>query len=334
MRSHLPGPAADEEFLRQTLLGDPWFDPDLPSLVAEDDEGRVIGSIASQARRLDFGGKSLRAVCCSHLVVDPDARAGAAGALLLGRLLAAGQDLTWSESADDIVVRIWRLGGGDLDAARAYDWMLVLRPGGWMGGLVGSAVRRRRAPDRSRIPVGALPLHAVARRRVKSRVAGDEGRIESETAEPELIEGEMPALTRGVKLYVAHDAAHLESLFGVIEASGGRLVRRLVRRAGRPVGWYAYLAGADGSANVLHIGAARGLADAVMTDLVRVASESGARVLSGRAEPHLLGPLRRRLAVFGVARQPVIHAADPALAAMAMSPSAQLSRLDGEWFVT
>ena len=333
MQEHLPGPTANEEFLRRTLLDDPWFDPDLPSLVAEDDEGRVIGSIASQVRRLDFNGKPLRAVCCSHLVVDPGARAGAAGALLLGRLLGSGQDLTWSESADDIVVRIWRLSGGDLDAARAYDWMLVLRPGGWVGGIVGGAVRRR-APDRSTIPVGALPFHAVARKRVKGRVGTDETQIESEVAEPQLIEDEMAAMTRGVRLYVAHDAAHLESLFGVIEDSGRRLVRRLVRQAGRPIGWYAYISGPDGSANVLHVGAGRGQSDAVMSDLVRVATDSGARVLSGRSEPHLLSPLRRRLAVFGLARQPVIHAADPALAAMAMSPAAQISRLDGEWFVT
>ena len=103
-QAHLPGPTADEGFLRRTLLDDPWFDSDLPSLIATDDDGRVIGSIASQARRLTFGDQQLRAVCCSHLVVDPAARAGASGALLLGRLLGAGQDLTWSESADDIVV--------------------------------------------------------------------------------------------------------------------------------------------------------------------------------------------------------------------------------------
>ena len=169
---------------------------------------------------------------------------------------------------------------------------------------------------------------------MKARLSEDLGGIESEPAEPHLIEEEMPAMTRGVRLHVAHDAAHLESLFGVIEDTGRNLVRRLVRRAGRPVGWYAYIAGDDGTANVLHVGAARDLADAVMADLVRVATESGVRVLSGRTEPHLLTPLRRRLAVFGLARQPVIHAADPALAAMAMTPGAQISRLDGEWFVT
>ena len=333
MQEHLPGPTANEEFLRRTLLDDPWFDPDLPSLVAENDEGRVIGSIASQVRRLNFNGKLLRAVCCAHLVVDPDARAGAAGALLLGRLISAGQDLTWSESADDIVVRIWRLSGGDLDAARAYDWMLVLRPGGWVGGIARGALRGR-APNRASIPVGALPLHAVARGRVKSRVGSDEARIESEPASPELIESEIAATTRGVRLHVAHDAGHLKCLFGVIEDSGGTLVRRLVRLSGRAVGWYAYIAGDSGTANVIHVGAARDRADVVMSDLVRVATESGVRVLSGRAEPHLLSPLRRRLAIFGVARQPVIHAADPALAAMAMTPAAQISRLDGEWFVT
>jgi hypothetical protein len=334
MRAHLPpGSAGDEAFLEQTLLADPWADPELPSLVAVDDAGAVVGSIASQARRLSFNGREIRAVCCSHLVVDPASRATAAGALLLGRLLGAGQDLTWSESADDIVVRIWRLSGGDLDAARAYDWMLVLRPGGWAGAILGGAARDRRV-DRSRVPVGALPFHALVRGRVKERVGEDLEGVTGEATSPAEIAAEMPALNRGVRLYVDHDEQHLASLFSVIDGSGRRLVRRLVRRAGRPVGWYAYLEEDDGSAHVLHVGAARDRADAVLGDLVRHATESGTRVLSGRAEPHLLRPLRRRLAIFGVARQPVIHASDPELAAAAMMPSAQISRLDGEWFVT
>jgi hypothetical protein len=334
MREHLPGPAADEGFLQRTLLDDPWFDPDLPSLVAEDDDGRVIGSIASQPRRLSFDGKPIRAVCCSHLVVDPDARTGGApGALLLGRLLGAGQDLTWSESADDIVVRIWRLSRGDVDGSRAYDWMIILRPGGWARRLATGAIRTR-SVDRSQLPVGALPVHAVARGRIRKRIGDELDQVTSEPAEPEAIESELGPLNRGVRLYVAHDADHLRSVFGVIEGTGHRLVRRIVRHAGRAIGWYAYLAGEGGTGQVLHVGAARDRSDAVFADLVRDATEGRMRMLTGRTEPHLLGPLRQRLAIFGLARQPVIHAADPALAAAAMTPGAQISRLDGEWFVT
>jgi hypothetical protein len=211
--------------------------------------------------------------------------------------------------------------------------MLVLRPGGWVGGIVGGALRGQK-PDRAHIPVGALPVHAVARRQVKARVGDDLKGVESEPAEPELIAEELPAMTRGVRLFVNHDPGHLASLFDTIEATNGQLVRRLVRRGGRAVGWYAYLASDDGTAHVLHVLAARDLADVVIADLVQNATEAGVRVLSGRSEPHLLPPLRRRLAIFGIARQPVIHSADPALAAVAATPGAQLSRLDGEWFVT
>jgi hypothetical protein len=157
--------------------------------------------------------------------------------------------------------------------------------------------------------------------------------VTSEPAGPQAVAAQFPALTRGLRLFVAHDAASLEDLFKQIEGSGERLVCRIVSQAERPIGWYVYVSGPDRNARVLHIGAARDRSDAVVGDLVREAGAAGMKVISGRSEPHLLGPLRRRLAIFGVARQPVIHAADPALTALAMSPAAQISRLDGEWFV-
>src|SRR5919202_1469489 len=83
LRAHLPNaPAADlERFLAATLLEDPWADPELPSLVAEQ-EGAIVGFIARQPRRMELDGEPLRAVCCSHLTVAPEHRAGALAARL------------------------------------------------------------------------------------------------------------------------------------------------------------------------------------------------------------------------------------------------------------
>src|SRR3954469_6122202 len=83
LSAHLaPPPAPDlERFLAATLLDDPWADPELPSLVAEQD-GAVAGFIARQPRRLELDGAPLRAAVCSHLTVAPEHRAGALAARL------------------------------------------------------------------------------------------------------------------------------------------------------------------------------------------------------------------------------------------------------------
>ena len=135
LREILPDWMPDEEiprFLAATLLDVTWSDPDLPSLVAVEG-GQVIGFIGSQVRRYRLDDRELRAVCSSHLTVASGHRGGAAGALLLRRLMTAGQDFTYSETVNDIVARMWQTFGGHLDAARACDWMIVLRPVRWLG---------------------------------------------------------------------------------------------------------------------------------------------------------------------------------------------------------
>ena len=332
MRTYLPGPAADESFLAQHLLDSPWADPELPSLVATDDADRVVGSITSEVRRMRWRGQEIRGVCCAHLVVSPENRGGATGALLLGALLKAGQDVTWSETASNDVVRIWDVYGGSLDAARLCDWMMVLRPGAWLRS-VGGAVARRDL-GRETMPVGAFPLHAVARGRMKSRILDPGPGISAEDADAAMIAAETPSMTRGLKLFVEHDEAYLGWVFKEIESVRGRLVVRLVRRNGRAIGWYAYLPGDGGPSQALHVSAARNEVGAVFDDLVRHAESGGAAVLAGRMGPHLVAVLRPRLAVLGFARQPVVHAADPELRAEIATSGALITRLDGEWFET
>jgi hypothetical protein len=114
----------------------------------------------------------------------------------------------------------------------------------------------------------------------------------------------------------------------------GGLELRLVRRNGNPIGWYAYLARPGGASRALHICASEPEVEAVVAELVEHARGVGSAALTGRLEPHLEGPLRRRLAVIGFARQPVIHVRDPEVHAMLATSSSLLTHLDGEWYVT
>lgn len=329
LRANLQGFALSEDALVATTLADPWRDDDLPSLVAVDETGGVIGFIRSQVRRMRFDGQAIRGVCCSDLVVDPGYRKGAPGALLLGRLLSGPQDVTWSDSTTDLVVRVWRTFGGDVDHARAADFMLVLHPAAWIRHILVARLRGG-AIGRSLMPVGAFPAQAAGRWVTGQQMPAKAADVEGEDADAAMIAEALPAISKHLRVAVDWDQARLALAFTQIEAVSGKLTTRLVRRSGRPIGWYAYLVRRGCASRVLHLAASRHAVDAVMADLIDHATAAGSAVLTGRAEPHLEWPLRKRFAALGFAWQPVIRARDPAVAVALSSSASLLTRMDGE----
>jgi hypothetical protein len=322
LRAHLGLPVPDvERFLAATLLEDPWADPEVPSLVAEQG-GAVVGFIARQARRLELDGAPLAAACCSHLTVAPQERAGALAARLARACLAGPQRLTYSDAASDLVVRLWRVLGGDVDGARACDWMLLLRPGRWAASLV---------RGRTLGPVAAAPLHALyrgTRRRLLTAAPG----IESEPADAAALAAHLPGLTAGLRVRPAADGAHLAHVLGTLSATGRRPECRIVRRAGRPIGLWAATPRPGGAAHVLAFVAERQLGEAVLADLARAAHGWGAVALAGRLEPHLREAVRPPVPALALMRLPVYHARDDAVRAALASTASLLPRLETEWW--
>jgi len=332
LEARLPWWTHDESFLDETLIDSRWADPGLPSLVAVDDEGGILGFIGSQVRRLKLDDRELRGICCAHLTVSSDPRAGPAGALLLRRLLSGDQDLTWTDTPTEGVVRMWRAFGGHLDHPRSCDWMLVLRPFRWARGVL--TARTRHVPVREVVPVAALPAQASGGRVVPRAFPSLPPDVSGEDVSAAAIVEHLPALTRGFRLRVDYDQPYLEQLFARVEASMGGLVHRLVRRQGNPVGWYAYLSRPGAASRVLCVCAPEAEAEAVVGELAEHARAQGSAALAGRLEPHLEGPLRRRLAVIGFARQPVIHVRNAEVHALLSTGASLLTHLDGEWYAT
>ena len=322
----------DSRFLARALLEDPWT-PETPcALVAVDDADKVIGSVGAQRRELLFEGEKRDAVVVSFLAVAPEHRGGAAGALLIRRLLTGQQDLAFSDSSTPEVARIWRVFGGYADATRCCEYMLVTRANRWLRGIAGEIIRRHPISRRV-VPVEALPLQAVGSR-LLSRVRPEaismapSGLSSSSASPAELAEVER-SLDRRVRLRVAHDAEFLEAQFSHLEAMdiGGDLVRHVVHRAGRPIGWFAYIARPQVS-RVLAVCSGPEDADAVFEALLRDATERGTAVVSGRSAPHLVEPLRRRMAVLRYEPPPLIHARDHQLRAALASSGSLLEEIE------
>jgi GNAT superfamily N-acetyltransferase len=331
VRAHMDGWRLDGRALAGLMLDHPWADEELPSLVAVEGDD-IVGFTGVQARRMRFDGRPIRGVCCTHAVVDPTYRGGAVGALLLSRILAGPQAVTWADSATEAVARVYGIFGGHADYVRACDWMLVVRPLRWLRGIAAAAARREALSRRTFVPVGAVPVQAAGPRLLKAAYPELPPDVRSEDATAAAIAEHVPALNRRRRIWVDHDAEQLDHLFRLVEMFDRPLVRRLVRRGDRPIGWYAYLLRRGGASRVLHLAAADEDLDAVLGELVVHAREHGSAAITGRAEPHLQSALSRRFAVLGYARQPVIRAKDPELGAALATGSSLLTRLEGEVF--
>jgi hypothetical protein len=331
MAERLPAWTQGESFLAETLIDQRWAAAELPSLVAADGDGEILGFIGAQVRRMRLDDRVLRGVCCSHLVVADDPRVGATGALLLRRLLSGEQDLTWTDTATDGVARMWQSFGGHIDHARSLDWMLVLRPVRWAREMLTTRLRRR-AGLRELAPARALPLHAAGRRLAPSSFPSLPADIRGEDATAATIAENLDDVTRDFRLRVDYDEASLHQLFALIEASAGRVVRRLVRRGDVAIGWYAYLCRPGGASRVLHVCGLDAEIEAVVGELVDDARGRGSAVLTGRLEPQLRTSLSRRAAALGFARCPLIHSRGLEVLALLATGSSLLTDLDGEWF--
>jgi hypothetical protein len=319
------GPRPDIEAALDGLLAS-------PSSATSD--GEVAGFIACHPRRLVLGEERLRAVCCSHLVVDT-ARAGAAGALLTGRALRGEQDLTITDTATDVVARIWTTYGARVDVTRSLEFKHVLRPLRWARELA----PRLRLPGGGRervrgVPaVPAMPMH-LARRFAPRPVAErppEEG-IGGATLEPAALLEALPAVTRRLRLRPDYDEAYLAWVFAALAENRTHPVARVVMRKGRPIGWYVYaLHGGEGS-RVLQVACLPRDADAVMGDLLADARDRGSALVTGRLEPHLAEALRVRGTAISFGPRHLVHSKRPDVLDALASGEVLVTRLDGEWW--
>jgi len=320
------------DFLRETLLESPWADPEIPSLVATGDDGAITGFIASNVRPVVVDGKRLRSACCAHLVVDESARSRAVGPQLLGRYMSGPQDLTFTDTATEVVARMWRSFKGRMDVGRSTGWMLVLRPGPWALSLGRARVQGRRPPGLATVP--ALPFHLAGTRLTGHREPEPGPPAQTEPLTVAGLMEHKDAILKGLRVHVDYDEAYMTWLFAQLDRlyATSEVVRRLVRRGGKAVGWFVYVHDSGGPGRVLQIAARERDTDAVVEGLVEDARGRGVTVLTGRLEPNIVEALRRRWAVLGFEARTLLHAKEHAVLEAVSTGPTLLTRLDGEWW--
>jgi hypothetical protein len=317
-------------FFERTLLDQPWADPEIPPLVAVDERGRPIGFVAAEVRRMRLDGRTLRFVWAAHTAVAPEARRGAAGVLLMRRLLEGPQDATLGDSASPLMAQMWlRLGGQRVDL-KAIHWVRVFRPASVAAHLV--------APGRPRLRSGmrglAGRLDGLIPSVARAALAPPPAPGVEEPLTPALLLENVPRVTRRLDLRPAYDEEFLEWLFHELRRVKGRgeLVARLVRNErSRPIGWYVYYLRPGWRSEVLQV-AATGDRDlgSVLDRLLAHAYAHGSAAVRGRLEPGMLQAVAPRRCLLWYRGGTLVHTRDPQLLAAIESNRALITRLEGD----
>ena len=319
-------------FLRRTLIEQPWADPEIHSLVADED-GHIVGFVGAEVRRVRLGDRAMRFAWAAHSVVAPAARARAVGFALTQRLLDGPQDATLGDSASPLVEQMWlRLGARRLEL-KGIHWVRVFRPASVAAHVV--------APRRTRARAGTRRLAAWLDDLTSPLGRAALGPRSAMAAEEELtpwaIVDAMPRVGRRLGLLPHYDEAFLTWLFDELPRAKdrGELVARLVRDArGRPLGWYVYFLRRGWRSEVLQVAASGERAlGTVFDQLLAHAYAHGSAAVRGRLEPGMLGVVAERRCLLWHRGAAVAHSSDPGVLDAIERPDALVSRLDGDPWV-
>lgn len=322
-------------YFEETFLDYPGADPEIPSLVYLDGDGRIAGFLGSSVRRLVFDGRPIRLGISGQLVTEPEARNRAAGMFLIKEYMSGPQDLTLTDTASETVRRIWEGLGGETSQLACVGWVRLFRP--WrFGGDFLARPRQRGRLARAASPLWtALDAASTTVARSVLRPPSPDGSAEELT--PAAITEHLPALAKSYRLRPAYDercAAWLLAALAAVKTRGS-LVARLVRgRDGSVRGWYVYFLRRGGIAQVIQVvGGEREIED-TLDHLLHDACSRGASGIQGRVEAHLLEPLSRRRCLFHASGYlALLHSRDAELLHAIQSGRALLTRLEGEWWM-
>ena len=334
-RNGFPPPAL-ETYLEQLFFRSPWSDSALPSLVYEDDRGTIVGFQGVVPRRMSLHAIPIQVACGCGLVVRPESRSTLAALHLLKAFFSGKQDLSLTDTANQISETIWTALGGKTAVSYGMHWSRPLRPS--LYGLYGL----------SRFAKGTLPAaFVVASRPLCSVVDRIITRMPSSPFRPPkpILSAEAPDVDTLLACLSGSSGAHslrpqyerdslcwLLDFMGQMKAYGD--FRSVVLRddAGNIAGWYIYYVKGGGIGEVVRIGAVDDAIAPVLDHLFYDASIHGAIALHGRLEARLTQPLSERCCFFYQAsNRLLVHSRRPEVAQLIHNNDALLTRLDGEW---
>lgn len=334
-REGTPPPALGN-YLDRLFFRCPWFDSSFPSLVYEDHRGKIVGFQGVVPRRMSLHASSLKVACCTSLVVHPDSRSTLAALHLLKSFLAGKQDLSLTDTANQISYRMWTALGGTAAVSYGMHWSRPLRP--CLYGLYGvSRFSKGTLSDVMTLalrPLGRV-MDAIVTRMPSSPLCLPPPSLSAEPADVDTLLAFLSSTWSGRSLrpeYGRDSLGWLLAFMAQTKAYGD--FRQIVLRdkANNIAGSYLYYVRSGGIGEVVHIGAEHHTLAAVLDHLFSDASVHGALALHGRLEARLAPHLSEKCCFFYQASSRfLVHSRIPEVAQFVCNTDGLLTRLDGDW---
>ncbi len=296
-------PAELVSYFQDLYFGHPWFDPELPSLVYQGEDGEVLGFLGSLPVRMTYRGRPLRAAIVNAISGHDPKRNPLVPAKLLRRYLAGPQELTFSETSNAIAVRLWKPQGGQTVPGYGAEWMRLMRPASLITHFLGKGGLLRRAGAAGLSPITWATdsaARAILRDYIRVPTAPTSFAYDRDVTAQEYLAYLIKARER-YALAPQSDLAVLNWQFEHAAQKsiyGDRQVRMVYDKRDRPMGAYIYYGRKGGAAFALPILAEPGQEEAVLDSLFAHAYEAGNVVIRGKVEPRISEALLDRHCIF------------------------------------
>ena len=329
------GGAALAVYLDDLFCGPYRCDGEIVSRVHVTEDGRLNGFIGVLPQVMELDGEHLRAAICTTWMVDGHQADPFAGARLLKAVLSGPQDLSFSETSNDLSTAMWRRMGAHVLAPYSLEYLRVIRPAAFVTrmaanrfGLLGAFTPLARLADRA----AAAGVNGLSWAGFQPRPGKTDALAETEPDEDALA-GAIGELVVHHRLHPRWSDEQLARMLAHarVKARHGTRVQRILRtRGGKLAGLFVYYGDRGGIGRAMQVMAAPGMEGLVLERLLANAHARGLAAIRGRTQPALLDAMLDRKFAFLHASSTVFHSSRPELADAAMQGRAFLNGLSGE----
>ncbi|MEZ5786960.1 MAG: hypothetical protein R3D62_10965 [Xanthobacteraceae bacterium] len=321
--------AALTTYLHSLLFEQPGHDADITSQVSIAGNGELIGFICILPVRMSLGERSVRAALAGSLMVDEPQKYPLAGAGLLRSFIKGPQELSFSETSNEISLRMWEALKGSIAPLFSLEWIRLLRPAGAALAFLRDAMPAAGVLRPLASPADYL-LRTVTGPAALNRV---DAAIEDVAADDPALSSLIIRLAGQYRLAPQWSPEYLRWLFSLAgeKERYGPLICKIARdRRGREAGCFLYYARPGGVAFVLQLLAEAREAGQVVDALLADAHARGCVALRGRLQPELIGPLQLRNCFFVNRSSLTYKTKDADILAAIRNGDALLTGLSGE----
>lgn len=299
------------------------------------EDGTVSGLLGVLPVDMVFEGRRLLAANCVAFINGDRDNDPFVGARLLREVLSGPQDLSFSDTANDLSTSIWRTARATVLGTCSLEWVRILKPAAFALDVAG----RRFAYAKLAKPLSKMADAVICRRGKRQAwlyyapFAGKADAFIDEPATDDAFIDGCRQLVQRFPLRPSWDRPVLETIVqhAARKALYGTRVQHAVKsRSGRVIGVYLYYGNSGGSGRVVQIMAEPDHETIVIDCLIRNAYERGLVAVRGRTDSLLLQAMIGKQCAFKEASSTVVHSRDPALLAAMTSGKALLNGLAGE----